>query len=159
MFPNPHDALPLPARPDLEHYKKLAKDLVKAAGSSNQNELRDWTSNWLKHLAQLMHSHSPAEFQIDADHWPDEFVNFVRSHESAGKLPLSKAQFALSRAHGFGSWPKLSRYLDALVHSSTAESEFESAADAIVNGDLAALTSLVSGTPQLVRARSAREHQ
>ncbi len=159
MFPNPHDALPLPSHPNLEHYKKLAKDLVKAAASSNQNALLDWTSGWLNHLAQLANLGSTDQFRIDIQHWPDEFVNFVRSRESAGKLPLSKAQLALARAHGFGSWPKFSRYLDALAHSTTAESEFESAADAIVNGDLATLTQFVSGKPQLVRARSAREHQ
>lgn len=30
MFPNPQDALPLPPRPNLEQYKKQAKDLIKA---------------------------------------------------------------------------------------------------------------------------------
>jgi hypothetical protein len=30
MFPNAQDALPLPRRPNLERYKKLAKDLVTA---------------------------------------------------------------------------------------------------------------------------------
>ena len=35
MFPNPQSALPLPARPSLEYYRKFAKELVKAfkAGS------------------------------------------------------------------------------------------------------------------------------
>lgn len=159
MFPNPHDALPLPSRPDLEHYKKLAKDMVKATASPNQNALRDWTSGWLNHLAQVANLQSTDQFQIDIEHWPDEFAKFVRSHESDGKLPLSKAQFALARAHGFGSWPKFSRYLDALAHSNTAESEFEAAADAIVVGNLAALSDRLNRNPQLVRARSAREHQ
>ena len=35
MYPNPQDALPLPPRPNLEQYKKLAKDLVKAWKSSD----------------------------------------------------------------------------------------------------------------------------
>lgn len=158
MFPNPHDALPLPSRPNLEHYKKLAKDLVKASASPNQNELRDWTSGWLNHLAQLANLESTDQFQIDVEHWPEEFAKFVHSHESAGKLPLSKAQFSLARAHGFGSWPKFSHYLDALAHSNSAELDFETAADAIVNGSLAALSNLLTKKPQLVRARSTREH-
>jgi hypothetical protein len=33
MFPNSQDALPLPRRPDLERYKKLAGDLVQACKS------------------------------------------------------------------------------------------------------------------------------
>ena len=32
MYPNPQDVLPLPARPNLEQYKKQAKDLVRGAG-------------------------------------------------------------------------------------------------------------------------------
>jgi hypothetical protein len=35
MFPNAQDALPLPRRPNLERYKKLAKDLVKACKSDD----------------------------------------------------------------------------------------------------------------------------
>ena len=43
MFPNPQDALPLPARPNLEQYKKLAKDLARAAASAdNPPALRAW---------------------------------------------------------------------------------------------------------------------
>ena len=34
MFPNPQDALPLPQRPDIERYRKLAKELVKACRSA-----------------------------------------------------------------------------------------------------------------------------
>lgn len=33
MFPNPQDSLPLPARPNLEQYRKLAKGLLKACKS------------------------------------------------------------------------------------------------------------------------------
>ena len=33
MFPNPQDALPLPARPNRDQYKKRGKDLVKSANS------------------------------------------------------------------------------------------------------------------------------
>lgn len=35
VFPNPQSALPLPERPSLEHYRKLAKDLVKAFRSGS----------------------------------------------------------------------------------------------------------------------------
>jgi hypothetical protein len=34
MFPNPQDALPLPQRPSLERYKKIAKALAKACSSA-----------------------------------------------------------------------------------------------------------------------------
>ena len=31
MYPNPQDAVPLPPHPDLEQYRKRAKELVKAS--------------------------------------------------------------------------------------------------------------------------------
>jgi len=40
MFPNPQDALPLPQRPNLEQYRKLAKELVDA-GKTGEAAIRD----------------------------------------------------------------------------------------------------------------------
>ena len=61
MFLNPHDALPLPPRPNLEHYKKRAKDLVKACHSSNPAAIRNWAAAWIDSLVRLVRPrhHSP----------------------------------------------------------------------------------------------------
>ena len=53
MYPNPQEALPLPARPNLEQYKKLAKDLVKACRSGDPAAIRDWAVRWIEKLAAL----------------------------------------------------------------------------------------------------------
>ena len=45
MYPNPQDALPLPLRPDLEQYKKQAKDLAEACRSGAPEARRDWAVN------------------------------------------------------------------------------------------------------------------
>ena len=37
MYPNPQDVLPLPPRPSVEQYKKLAKDLVKRRNGHARN--------------------------------------------------------------------------------------------------------------------------
>ena len=50
MFPNPQDAIPLPPRPDLEQYKKLAKDLVKACASGDPAAIGEWAERWLESL-------------------------------------------------------------------------------------------------------------
>ena len=47
MYPNPQDVLPLPPRPSLEHYRKRAKDLVKACKSSDRGAVRSWAEEWL----------------------------------------------------------------------------------------------------------------
>jgi hypothetical protein len=42
MYPNPQDALPLPSRPSVEQYKKLAKELVKSCKSADPTAVRAW---------------------------------------------------------------------------------------------------------------------
>src|SRR6202161_1441815 len=61
MFPLPHDALPLPPRPYLSQYKKLAKDLLKAAQSPDPTTLHTWTAAWIASLHCLLTvtPHSP----------------------------------------------------------------------------------------------------
>ena len=71
---------------------------------------------------------------------------------------LARAQFILARIHGFESWPKFTRHLQDLSRLHSPEATFESAVEAIVSGDLAAVEHLLSSDPSLVRARSAREH-
>ncbi len=52
MFPNAQDALPLPLRPNLERYKRIAKDLVKACKSVDPDAIGDWAEVWVKMLVQ-----------------------------------------------------------------------------------------------------------
>ena len=51
MYPNPQDALPLPSRPNLQQYKKVAKDLVKACRSDDPAAIRLWAHQWIAALA------------------------------------------------------------------------------------------------------------
>src|SRR5262249_16627181 len=101
------DATPLPARPNIEHYRKRAKALVRAGAAPT----------------------------------------------------LTKAQFQIAREHGFASWPTFAKHIEALTRSRSPISLFETAADAIVAGDAAALKRLLREDPTLVRARSTREHR
>ncbi len=71
---------------------------------------------------------------------------------------LADAQFVIARTHGFENWSRLAKYLNALQKKNSAVATFESAADAIVTGDLKTLKRLLRNDPALVRTRSAREH-
>jgi len=51
MYPNPQDALPLPSRPNVDQYKKLAKDLVKSCRSGDPAAIGAWASRWIEALA------------------------------------------------------------------------------------------------------------
>jgi ankyrin repeat protein len=70
---------------------------------------------------------------------------------------LAKAQLSLARDHGFESWPRFAKHIAGLKDGAVLE--FESAADAVIQGDLDTLRSLLHRNPQLAKARSTREHR
>ena len=160
MFPNPQGALPLPARPNLEQYKKLAKEFSKAANSSDSATLRDWIATWIASLVKSASVALTPNLPVDVERWVDDVKEFTRRQKgSSTKLPLTQAQFILARSHGFESWAKFAKHLEAQAQADTLTAIFERAADAIVTGDIGTLQVLLRETPQLIRARSTREHR
>jgi ankyrin repeat protein len=125
------DALPLPARPNLDHYRKRAKDLVKTCQSSDAAALEQFSARWKR----------------------------VKQTDRTPACTLTNAQFVIAREHGFESWPKFAKHLDGLARARSPVSRFEKAVDAIVGGDAATLGRLVREVPALARARSTREHR
>ena len=142
MFPNPQAALPLPSRPSLEHYKKRAKDLVKACRSGDPDAIGAWAREWLGSQA-------------------DEVAGFARTKLSAetGDCVLADAQFVIARSYGFASWPRFAAHIEALERAQSSPiSLFETAVDALMSGDEKTLARLLREQPDLARARSTREH-
>lgn len=158
MFPNPQDALPLPQRPNLEQYKKLAKDLLKAAKSIDHDAIRVWASRWIKRLVRLSGLEITPQMPVAVEHWARQVEEFAR-RKLTEKSTLAQAQFVIARASGFESWPRLVKHIQGLGRRASQVSAFEAAADAIVNGDIAALRRLLRQDPELVRVRSTREHR
>lgn len=161
MFPNPQDALPLPSHPDLEQYKKLAKDLVKVCKAGDADGLREWVARWIHNLARLSGLEITPGLPVESQRWIDEVTEFVkrRMFSDKDRCRLADAQFVIARSHGFTSWPGLTKYLEQLTRKSSSLTEFEAAADAIVSGDIQTLKRLLSENPGLVLQRSAREHR
>ena len=75
------------------------------------------------------------------------------------KPKLADAQLVLAREHAFESWPKFSKYVTELRNATSPFAEFERAADAVVNGDIATLHVMLRKNPALVHARSPRGHR
>ena len=157
------DTLALPPRPDLEQYKRRAKELVKACRSRDPGAVRAWASDWLDTLVRLhgvvmtpfvRHSYDRAIEQIEME---------VRARLASGdgaSCTLIDAQRLIARAHGFASWPKFVTHIQAITTRPGPEiREFETAVDAVVDGDLAVLTSLLRANRSLIRERSTREHR
>src|SRR5689334_13157259 len=127
------DAKQLPARPSLEQYRKQAKDLFKARKSPEA-------------ARRLKRSHP-------------RLTKLTEAQIAETQLSLADAQWVLAREHAFESWPRFVKHIQMLARTDSPVSKFESAADAIVAGDLAALKRLLREDPDLVRARSTRTHE
>jgi hypothetical protein len=168
------DALPLPPRPNLDQYEMLANDLQHACKSGEPGAIRACATRWLETLAQLRDmEHKRA--RADARTSPATDVQQAIEREAGRidrcwrelKIPqdrnaecrLADAQFFIAREHGFASWPAFAAHVAALTQSHSPVSAFESAAEAIVSGDIGGLTALLRQYPDLVRTRSTREHR
>ncbi len=76
----------------------------------------------------------------------------------ARAIPITRddASLAVARAYNFLDWSSLEAYATAVADQHSAVSRFEHAAEAVIDGDAAALARLLRDDPGLVRARSTR---
>jgi hypothetical protein len=144
------DIIRLPARPNLDQYRKLAKDFQRACESGTPNAVRDWAAAWLTR-ADLG---EPGDVGRIERTWS----GLLKTRPALKDCSLTDAQFAIARFHGFDTWPHFARHIDGLERSTSGTAIFESAVDAIVSGDSATLGRLLREQPDLVHARSTREH-
>ena len=156
MYPNPQDAVPLPTHPDIAQYRKRAKELAKACRAGG-NAIDTWATEWVDALLALQPD-LPAFARRDATRRAGQIAEFARARLGT-ECALSQAQFVIARAHGFASWTRLLRQIEALAAADPRLTAFERAAEAIVNGDLPALERLLVGHPGLVGERSSRDHR
>ncbi len=152
------DSLPLPPHPNLEQYRKLAKDLQRACKSETGEAIRQWAERWAERVAHLQ-GRPAAEFRTHAQRVQWQWRKMRESNDSIARCSLAGAQFFLARWHGFASWPKFAKHLEALEHAGSPVTVFETAADAVVSGDIPTLRKLLHENPSLVRERSTREHR
>jgi hypothetical protein len=163
VYPNPQQALPLPTRPNVEQYKKLAKDLVKACKSGDRTAIREWAVRWIEKLAALQDAPRSLlrnEHEISAHVDPVErFARKTLSRDETATCALANAQLVIARAHGFLSWPKFIKHVESLANVRSSVSAFETAASAVVTGDTVSLERVLRDHPKVARARSTREHR
>jgi ankyrin repeat protein len=152
------DALPLPARPNIEQYKKLAKDFQQACKAGDPAALQQWVVRWAETLAGLQERAAPTGVHWIAERVERQWRRLQKSNQQAAGCTLAGAQLFIARCHGFASWPKFTKHLEALGASSPV-SHFEAAVDAIVSGNIATLEKLLRDHPELIRMRSTREHR
>lgn len=157
------DALALPPRPDIEQYKKLARDFQRVCSTGDPTAVRAWAARWVETLARLQGHADLAgrrnEIDLDVQRIEQHWQALQKSNEHVGHCTLAGAQLLIARCHGFVSWQKFALHLDSIARGNSPVSQFEAAVDAVVEGDIAALKRLLRENPELVRSRSTREHQ
>ncbi|HEY1993260.1 MAG TPA: hypothetical protein VGG81_02570, partial [Edaphobacter sp.] len=129
------DAKELPSRASLEQYRKQAKALLKDQKNGDAEAL------------ERMRQHHP------------RFAKLMDLELRNGRMLLADAQLVLAREHGFESWPRFAKHVEALSRKSSSTSKFELAVDAVVAGDTGALARMLCESPELIRARSTRRHR
>src|ERR1700682_2274882 len=108
----------LPARPNLDQYKKRAKELVKAAKAG---EARAFA---------LMREHHPRLKKASDDEL------------RRAKFALADAQLLITaRWHGFASWPKFAKHIET-ISSESSTRIWTRAEKALVDGDVATLDAM-----------------
>ena len=155
------DALPLPPRPRIEQYKKVARDLQRACASGGTDAIHRWAARTVSTIAKLRGEPDSIEnnpgLRREVERIERRWNEFRSKATRGDRCLLADAQFFVAREHGFASWPKFAAHIESLS-GATSVANFEAAADAIVAGDLVKLRALLREHPGLAKARSTREH-
>jgi Ankyrin repeats (3 copies) len=109
----------LPARPNLDQYKKRAKELVKAVKAGDARAFA------------LMREHHPR-----LTHASDDELRRTT-------FALADAQLVVARWHGFESWPKFAKHIETITGESSSRI-WARAEKALVAGDIATLDALLA---------------
>jgi Ankyrin repeats (3 copies) len=128
------DTREFPPHPNLEQYRKQAKELLKAYQGAD-----------MKAMVRVRKKHPRFRKLSEAEFRSESFA-------------LADAQLVIAREHGLESWPRFAKYIEEMERKDSPTSIFEAAADAVVTGDIATVARLLRENPGLVHERSPREH-
>ena len=128
-------------RSRLEQYQKQAEELLEGYKSGDAEAIRCFKQRHPR-------------FMDPKIAWLPK--NVPDSEVRSAALGLADAQLTIARWHDFQSWPALAEYAEAVSRKGSAICQFESAVEAVINGDVPTLERLLRENPELVRARSTR---
>jgi hypothetical protein len=157
------EALPLPPHPNVEQYRKLAKELAGAVKSGGDTEVGAFFAAWFE---KLWRTNRAVPYDAESPRYIAEYSERLTKYFNGAWKPkdvppprrtLAHAQFVIAKIHGFSTWAALVRHIETLGRDSD-EARFEAAVDAVVGGDRETLARLLREHPGLIKARSTRGH-
>src|SRR5229473_3204515 len=99
------DALALPPRPNIEQYKKLAKDFQQVCKTGDPGAVRDWAARWVETVARLQGLPDTPEARrdigLDVERIQRQWQRLQQSNEHVGRCALAGAHLLIARCHGF----------------------------------------------------------
>ena len=132
---------PLPFSAPLDAFHQQAKELLEAHRAADPKAIR------------LFHERHP-RFLDEKIPWLPKDIAESEIRDAA--LTIADAQLAIARSYDFQDWPALAEFAEAVLNPQSEIFQFESAADAVVNGDAPALRRFIASNPKIVHARSTR---
>jgi ankyrin repeat protein len=131
----------LPFKASQDEYDAQAAQLLEAFRTGDEKAI---TLVWHKHPRFL-----------------DEKITWLPkrlSRDDVRRVPLDRAdaELALARWYDFRTWDDLRQYVEAVHVDGSPFARFESAVEAVINGDVTTLSSLLRAHPDLTTARSSR---
>lgn len=137
----PMDLTPAPFDSPLERYEQQAEGLLAAHAAGDPRAV------------QIFHERHPRFLDEKIPWLPRTMPD---SEIQSAVLVLDDARLAVARSYSFQSWAALANYVEAVTRHDSSVFQFESAVEAVISGNVAALKALLQKNPDLVNARSAR---
>ena len=129
----------LPFDSALERYEQQARELFDAHRAGDSAAIR------------ILHQNHPRFLDAKIPWLPQRLAD---SEIRDTALDLADMQLTVARTYNFRDWAALNEYVQAVLQEGSPVARFESAVEAVVDGDLAGLQSLLKNEPGLVGARS-----
>jgi ankyrin repeat protein len=132
---------PVSFRAGLREYQKQADDLLAGWQADNEDAIR---------LA--MHSH-PKFLRTDVSWLPKALT---KEDIRSASFDMTDAQMAIARWYDFADWQRLEEYVEAVTRDGSSVQRFETAVEAVIDGNIDMLQKQLRESPELIRSRSTR---
>jgi hypothetical protein len=134
-------AEPLPLLAPLAEYDRQAEALLAAHRAGDPKAI------------DAFHQHHP-RFLDDTVRWLPKRIPDEEIRDTA--LDLDDARLTLARCYSYRDWAALTDHVSAIGQPGSAIHQYETAAEAVITGDVAGLRTMLAAHPSLARARSER---